>query len=123
MNCFLFQNWKKRVKWLISRNFDSNLAFFRAFETKKGSTFPLRTHVFHDLPEDLRGLGVDVPLVDQVEEHLVQVPDQGVRLLHPVDADDDGPGELDQHQEAHGDHAEEEAAAAVLQKGGPRRKI
>ena len=78
-----------------------------------------KTHVFHDLPERLAGLGVDVPLVDEVEEDLVEVGDERGGLLHAVHADEDGARELDEHEHAHGDHGEEERPAPVPQHGQP----
>lgn len=51
---------------------------------------PQSTYVFHDLLEQVGGHGINVPFVDELEEDVVELVDEGVALLHAVDADDDG---------------------------------
>ncbi len=72
------------------------------------------THVFHDLPEHCRGPRVDVPLINEGQEHLSQLPDEHWTLLDAVDDDHDAADKLEEEQGAHGDGAEEQDPSMVL---------
>ena len=53
------------------------------------SLAPTAAHILLDLNHNSAGSLVNIPTVDQSLEHLIQLRDQFLALLHAVDADDD----------------------------------